>query len=92
MTIKRRNKAYSVNGLPIDGATLEAIGREVFNTDAWQKLERRLAKSGVIHITFDKPNEVANSWQEALDEANKKIAALEKRVAQLTIENVYLNA
>lgn len=80
---------YYANKQPINRETLEAIGKEFFTAENWSRITEMLMTDGYADCTitsWDKPQE------DILATAQKKIAALEKRVAQLTIENIYLTA
>ena len=80
---------YTLNGKPIAQDTLWALGEEFFTKDKWQQIAESLRVNGCAETTL-------TPWQESADQeialANKKIAALEKRVAKLTLDNIYLTA
>ena len=89
MRITKAGNKYRVNGLPISRAVLATIGRGVFNPAGWRRVWRELDESGAVNITFNVPYEVASDWRNDLEVANKKIAVLEKKVAELTLKNLY---
>lgn len=78
-----------MNGLPVRYTVLEIIGYEIFGVTGWQRVLRELDESGAVNITFNVPYEVASDWRNDLEVANKKIAVLEKKVAELTLKNLY---
>lgn len=80
---------HSVNGKPIRPDTLEAIGKEIFVSEYWKAIQEKLHTVGYADVVlhpehFDTEDDYLS--------VNKKIAALEKRVSELTIQNIYLAA
>lgn len=82
---------YSVNGKPIARDTLRAIGAEIFTPDCWAAIQNALDKIGSAQFQFIPSKTHRDALSEA-DNANKKIAALERRIAELTLNDVYRNA
>lgn len=89
MKIAKAGNKYRINGCPISRTALAAVGISVFTVAGWRKLEHELSEKGVVNIRFNVPYEIANDWHKDLEVANKKIAVLEKKVAELTLKNLY---
>ena len=91
MTVELKGKGAKrqlfMNDAPISRKNLDIIGKEFFTPESWSQLLTELEQCGRVHLAF-----VFTKCPQAgeLERANKKIAALEKKVAQLTIQNVYL--
>ena len=90
---------YNVNGKPIGYNALKVIINELFTAGAEQSLWQDLFQSGYVNIRFNETNiqrnedrNNAEKYYAMLQTANNKIAALEKRVKELTLENLYLTA
>ena len=77
LRIEKGGRWYRVNGVAISAEALNVIGAEIFYPHVWRDFKAHLKESGKANI--DTMVEVTP----ALDEANAKIAALEKRIAQL---------
>ena len=89
MRITKVSNRHRVNGHLISRAALEVITANIFNAAGRQRMLRELDESGAVNITFNVPYEVASDWRNDLEVANKKIAVLEKKVAELTLKNLY---
>lgn len=88
-TGKRRR--ILLNGVAVCPKTLEAMCRKYFTAQGWEELKQELERNGKVYVAAVFINNDLR-LRDMLDDANKKIAALERRVAQLTGENVYLTA
>ena len=92
MKLERTGARYRVNGLNISLDTLSAICREFYGENGWQKIQSDLGSIGFLNIENNAPRQIVKNAFDELNIANKKIAALEKRVTELTIQNIYLTA
>ena len=84
---KGTKRQLFLNGTPISRKNFEIICKEFFSTESWLQLLTELEQCGRVHLAFVF-TKCPRSGE--LERANKKIAALEKKVAQLTIQNIYL--
>ena len=91
MKLERTGARYRVNGLNISLDTLSAICREFYGENGWKKIQGILGSDGFLNID-NAPRQIVKNAFDELNIANKKIAALEKRVTELTIQNIYLTA
>ena len=82
---------YFVDGTRINSEALTVIMCGLFGKDVSAKIYYDVLHhdGAVIERYIGDGNE---SLIAQLDNANKKIAALEKKVAELTLANIYLNA
>lgn len=82
---------YFVDGQRINSAALLTIIKGVYGKEACCKIYRTIFANGfaIIEKCVGDNNE---QLIDQLELANKKIALLEKRVAELTIKNIYRNA
>ena len=85
MRLVRNGVRYNVNGHPISREVLEIIGQEIFPAETWAAVKRSLKVNGYANCNL-------NPWGTLEPDVARKIAALEQRVAQLTLENIYLTA
>ena len=101
MRLKRRSVGkgvyYSVNGEPIKLETLTAICKEILTAEAWHTALKELVKLGQTTIECKRFKVKRNKGKATTEEplailqkVEEKIAALEQKVAELTIENIYL--
>ena len=81
---------YFVDGARINSDTLAVVMCGLFGEDVAAKIFRDVLGGGSTFVEryLGDGNETLISQ---LEVANKKIAALEKQVAQLTIQNLYKN-
>lgn len=81
---------YFVDGAKINGGTLEVVMCGLFGKDVTSKIYRDVISGGstIVERYIGDGNEALIAQ---LEIANKKIAALEDKVAQLTIQNLYKN-
>lgn len=82
---------YFVDGTKINSEALTVIMRGLFGKDVSAKIYRDVihGNGAVIERYLGDGND---SLIAQLEEANKKIAALEQAIAKLVIENIYLAA
>ena len=78
---------FRINDLPISREQLNELCAQYFSKQSLEQLWLDLEKYGRVHIAFAFVN---NSLR--LDRAYKKIAALERRIAELTLKDVYRTA
>ena len=96
MRLDKAGRSYRVNGLRISIGALTAISKEIFSADGWEKILGSIEQNGCANVEFN-PSEIQLSEdrnnrviaEAALEQARRKIAALEKKVAELTISNIY---
>lgn len=93
MTLERKNKGKRIllNGVAVCPKTLETMCRKYFTAQGWEELKQELERHGKVHVAavfIDNDLRL----RDLLEDADKKIAALEQRVAELTVENIYLSA
>ena len=82
---------HSVNGKPIRRDTLDAIGKEWFGEKGWEQISQAMESKGYAEIRQTPPIQVTpDEERNALETANKKIAALENQMAKLTGTTFYL--
>lgn len=81
---------YFVDGARINSDTLAVVMCGLFGKDVTAKIYRDVISGGSTFVEryLGDGNEALINQ---LEVANKKIAALEKQVAQLTIQNLYKN-
>lgn len=82
---------YYVDGERIGSDALSAVIRGIFGKDVCAKVYWDVTQNNFVILE----RYIGNGNEQLiaqLDTANKKITALEKKVARLTIENTYLNA
>lgn len=82
---------YYVDGERIGSDALATVIRGIFGDNVCKNLYWDVVRTGSVIVE----RYIGNGNEQLiaqLDAANKKIAALEKKVARLTIENTYLNA
>lgn len=92
MTIDRvkigKQRRYFADGERISVGALGAMIEGAYGAEACKQIFRDLIEAGSIVIERY-TGEGNEGLIEQLELANKKIAALEKKVAELTIKNVY---
>ena len=83
-----KKRYYFIDGVKITDDALSAIIKGVYGADVCCKIYRDVFQSGfaILEKYVGSGNE---QLIEQLDRANRKIAALEKKVADLTIKNIY---
>ncbi len=83
-----KKRYYFVDGVKITDDALSAVIKGVYGGEVCCKMYRDVFGKGfaVIEKYIGSGNE---QLIEQLDRANKKIAALEKKVTELTIKNIY---
>lgn len=79
---------YFVDGARINGGALKVVMCGLFGKDVTAKIYRDVISGGstIVEHYIGDGNEALIAQ---LELANKKIATLEKQVAQLTIQNLY---
>ena len=82
---------YFIDGVKINNDALSTIIKGVYGGEVCCSMFRDLFSNGFVIVEkyVGSGNE---QLIEQLDRANKKIAALEKKVTELTLENLYLKA
>ena len=83
-----KKRYYFVDGVKITGEALSAVIKGVYGADVCCKMYQDIFGKGfaVLEQYVGSGNE---QLIEQLDRANKKNAALEKKVTELTIKNIY---
>ena len=85
MKLEKAGKQILLNGTKVSRRTLEQIGRNYFTAESWERLLRDLDRFGRVHAAI-----VFTNDEQLLERANKKIALLEKSLAKVMIQNLYL--
>lgn len=80
---------YSVNGYHIRMDAMDAIGKEIFTEEGWDIIAKQVAKLGFAACTIGTDGITPKKVKAALDNANKKIANLEDKVAKLVKGDCY---
>ena len=73
---------YSVNGYHVRMDAMDAIGKEIFTEEGWDIIAKHVAKRGFAACTVCSDGITPKEIRDALDNANKKIANLEDKVAR----------
>ena len=92
MRLEKQGRSYRVNGLVISAKALTAMLHELYSEQSWKMIETRLNTDGWIDIDFTPIEIVKNEQKHELIKARRRIAALERHVEKLTLENIYLTA